>query len=79
MDLKNHHFELTDEGVAILLMDRHDEAMNTLGEEFVLELESAVTRLEEEDVKAVVIGSSNPIPAFAVQRDTAFPSSKSSE
>ena len=39
MDLKNHHFELTDEGVAILLMDRHDEAMNTLGEEFVRELE----------------------------------------
>lgn len=60
MDLKNHHFELTDDGIAILLMDRHDEAMNTLGEEFVRELDSAVTRLEEDDVKAVVIGSSKP-------------------
>jgi len=60
MDLRNHHFELTEEGVAILLMDRHDEAMNTLGEEFVRELETAVTRFEEDDVKAVVIGSSKP-------------------
>jgi 3-hydroxyacyl-CoA dehydrogenase/enoyl-CoA hydratase/3-hydroxybutyryl-CoA epimerase len=60
MDLKNHHFELTDDGVAILLMDRHDEGMNTLGEEFVRELDSAVDRLEQDDVKAVVIGSSKP-------------------
>jgi 3-hydroxyacyl-CoA dehydrogenase/enoyl-CoA hydratase/3-hydroxybutyryl-CoA epimerase len=57
MNLKNHHLELTDDGVAILLMDRHDEAMNTLGEEFVRELEEAVTRLEQDDVRAVVIGS----------------------
>lgn len=57
MELKNHHLELTEDGVAVLLMDRHDESMNTLGEEFVLELELAVGRLEQDDVKAVVIGS----------------------
>jgi len=57
MDYKNYHFELTDHGVAIVLMDRHDEAMNTLGEEFVRELALVVDRLEQPDVKAVVIGS----------------------
>ncbi len=57
MDYKNYHFELTDHGVAVVLMDRHDETMNTLGEEFVRELDTVVTRLEEPDVKAVVIGS----------------------
>ena len=58
MELKNHHFTLNDNGVAILLMDRHDEAMNTLGEEFLEELSIAVDRFEENDVRAVVIGSS---------------------
>lgn len=58
MDLKNHHFTLNDDGVAVLLMDRHDEPMNTLGEEFVRELSTAVDRLEDDDVRAVVIGSS---------------------
>jgi 3-hydroxyacyl-CoA dehydrogenase/enoyl-CoA hydratase/3-hydroxybutyryl-CoA epimerase len=58
MDLKNHHLTINDDGVAVLLMDRHDEAMNTLGEEFVRELSRAVDRLEEDDVRAVVIGSS---------------------
>ncbi|MEZ5174859.1 MAG: fatty acid oxidation complex subunit alpha FadJ [Acidimicrobiia bacterium] len=56
MAYSNFHFEVTD-GVAVVLMDRHDEAMNTLGEEFVVELDQVVARLEEPDVKAVVIGS----------------------
>ncbi|MDA2979882.1 MAG: fatty acid oxidation complex subunit alpha FadJ [Actinomycetota bacterium] len=58
MELKNHHLTINDDGVAILLMDRHDEAMNTLGEEFLGELSIAVDRFEENDVRAVVIGSS---------------------
>lgn len=57
MDYKNYHFDLTDDGVAVVLMDRHDEAMNTLGEEFVRELAVVVDRLEQPDVKAVIIGS----------------------
>lgn len=57
MEYKNYHFELTEQGVAVVLMDRHDEAMNTLGEEFVRELAIVVDRLEQPDVKAVVIGS----------------------
>ena len=58
MTFKNFHFELDDNGVATVLIDRHDESMNTLGKELVLELSDVVDRLEEPDVKAVVIGSS---------------------
>jgi 3-hydroxyacyl-CoA dehydrogenase/enoyl-CoA hydratase/3-hydroxybutyryl-CoA epimerase len=58
MTFKNFHFELDDNGVATVLIDRHDESMNTLGKELVLELSAVVDRLEEPDVKAVVIGSS---------------------
>ncbi|GMQ98838.1 MAG: fatty acid oxidation complex subunit alpha FadJ [Acidimicrobiia bacterium] len=57
MTFKNFHFELDDDGVATVLIDRHDASMNTLGEELVLELASVVDRLEEDDVRAVVIGS----------------------
>ncbi len=57
MTFKNFHFELSDDGVATVLIDRHDESMNTLGEELVLELSDLVDRLEQDDVKAVVIGS----------------------
>ncbi|MEN8237623.1 MAG: fatty acid oxidation complex subunit alpha FadJ [Actinomycetota bacterium] len=58
MTFKNFHFDLDDNGVATVLIDRHDESMNTLGEELVLELSTVVDRLEEPDVKAVVLGSS---------------------
>jgi 3-hydroxyacyl-CoA dehydrogenase/enoyl-CoA hydratase/3-hydroxybutyryl-CoA epimerase len=58
MTFKNFHFDLDDNGVATVLIDRHDESMNTLGEELVLELSTVVDRLEESDVKAIVIGSS---------------------
>lgn len=57
MEYQNHRFELTNAGVAVVLMDRRDEPMNTLGEEFVRELASVVDRLEQPDVRAVVIGS----------------------
>jgi len=57
MTFKNFHFDLDDDGVATVLIDRHDESMNTLGEELVLELAAVVDRLEEDDVRAVVIGS----------------------
>ncbi|VAW02696.1 hypothetical protein MNBD_ACTINO01-469, partial [hydrothermal vent metagenome] len=57
MTFKNFHFDLDDNGVATVLVDRHDESMNTLGEELVLELSDVVDRLEEDDVKAVVFGS----------------------
>ncbi|NHZ70066.1 MAG: fatty acid oxidation complex subunit alpha FadJ [Proteobacteria bacterium] len=57
MTFKNFHFDLDDNGVATVLIDRHDETINTLGEELVLELTPLVDRLEEPDVRAVVIGS----------------------
>ncbi|MFV2000515.1 MAG: fatty acid oxidation complex subunit alpha FadJ [Acidimicrobiia bacterium] len=57
MTFKNFHFELDDDGVATVLIDRHDASMNTLGQQLVLELPAVVDRLEQDDVKAVVIGS----------------------
>lgn len=57
MTYKNFHFDLTDSGVATLLIDREDESLNTLGVALIRELSDVVGRLEEDDVKAVVIGS----------------------
>jgi 3-hydroxyacyl-CoA dehydrogenase/enoyl-CoA hydratase/3-hydroxybutyryl-CoA epimerase len=58
MTFKNFHFDLDDNGVATVLIDRSDESMNTLGKELALEFSAVVDRLEEPDVKAVVLGSS---------------------
>lgn len=57
MTFQNHTLTISDDGIAVVLMDRHDEAMNTLGEEFVRELGEIVGQLEQPDVRAVVIGS----------------------
>ncbi len=57
MAFKNYHVDIDDNGVATVLMDRADESMNTLGADFVTELADVVARLEDDDVKAVVIGS----------------------
>lgn len=57
MTYENFHFELNDEGVATVLIDRADESMNTLGVALITELADVVGRLEQDDVKAVVIGS----------------------
>lgn len=57
MTFTNFHFDVDDNGVATVLIDRNDESMNTLGEKLVLELSQVVDRLEESDIKAVVIGS----------------------
>lgn len=57
MTFKNFQFDLSDDGVATVLIDRHDEKMNTLGLELTTELVDVVDRLEQDDVKAVVFGS----------------------
>ncbi len=57
MTYENFHFDLNDNGVATILIDRKDESMNTLGEDLITEFFAVVTRLEQDDVKAVVIGS----------------------
>jgi len=57
MTYENFHFDLNDDGVATVLIDRKDESMNTLGEDLLTELFDVVTRLEQDDVKAVVFGS----------------------
>jgi 3-hydroxyacyl-CoA dehydrogenase/enoyl-CoA hydratase/3-hydroxybutyryl-CoA epimerase len=60
MSYDNFHFELDNKGIATVLMDRKDESMNTLGVEFLTELDAVVDRLEEPDVNAVVFGSAKP-------------------
>ncbi len=57
MNYENFHFDLSDEGVATILIDRKDASMNTLGVALITELADVVERLEHDDVKAVVIGS----------------------
>ena len=57
MGYDNFHFNLDDNGVATVLMDRADESMNTLGAAFLTELDAVVDRLEDDDVQAVVFGS----------------------
>jgi len=57
MTYENFHFDLSDNGVATVLIDRKDESMNTLGVALITELANVVGRLEQDDVKAVVIGS----------------------
>jgi 3-hydroxyacyl-CoA dehydrogenase/enoyl-CoA hydratase/3-hydroxybutyryl-CoA epimerase len=57
MTYGNFQFDLNDDGVATVLIDRSDESMNTLGETLIRELVDVVDRLEQDDVKAVVIGS----------------------
>jgi 3-hydroxyacyl-CoA dehydrogenase/enoyl-CoA hydratase/3-hydroxybutyryl-CoA epimerase len=58
MTYKNFHFDLDEHGVATVLMDRADEPMNTLSVGFLTELSEVVDRLENDDVRAVVFGSS---------------------
>lgn len=57
MAYKNYTLTINEDGVAVVLMDRHDESMNTLGEEFVRELDQVVDRLAQDDVRAVVFAS----------------------
>jgi 3-hydroxyacyl-CoA dehydrogenase/enoyl-CoA hydratase/3-hydroxybutyryl-CoA epimerase len=58
MTYENFHFELNNDGVATVLIDRANEPMNTLGVALLTELVDVVDRLEQADVKAVVFGSS---------------------
>lgn len=58
MTYENFHFELNNDGVATVLIDRADEPINTLGVSLLTELVDVVDRLEQADVKAVVFGSS---------------------
>ncbi|GMQ93557.1 MAG: fatty acid oxidation complex subunit alpha FadJ [Acidimicrobiia bacterium] len=57
MTYENFHFDLNEDGIATVLIDRKGESMNTLGVDLITELAEVVNRLEQDDVKAVVIGS----------------------
>lgn len=57
MNYEHFQFSVADSGVATVLIDRGDEALNTLNLEVLTELGQIADRLEQDDVKAVVIGS----------------------
>ena len=57
MTYENFRFELGDDGVATVLIDRAGESKNTLGVALATELATVIERLEADDVRAVVIGS----------------------
>jgi len=58
MKYENFQFELNDDGVATVLIGRANEPMNTLGVALLTELVDVTDRLEQDDVKAIVFGSS---------------------
>ncbi|MGI9584597.1 MAG: fatty acid oxidation complex subunit alpha FadJ [Acidimicrobiia bacterium] len=57
MTYNNFVFELDEDGVATVLMDRSDESVNALDVAFLTELSDVIDRLESDDVRAVVFGS----------------------
>ncbi|MGI9665895.1 MAG: fatty acid oxidation complex subunit alpha FadJ [Acidimicrobiia bacterium] len=57
MTYDNFTLDISDDGVATVMIDRADESINTLGVALVTELAAIVERLEQDDVLAVVIGS----------------------
>lgn len=62
-DLELTHFEYSvdDDGVALVLIDRDGEAMNTMSPDLMMDLNSVIERIENTpDVVAVVLGSAKP-------------------
>jgi len=61
MDLTHFTFEVDDDGIATVLMDRADEEMNTLSPETGADLAVILDRLEQDDsIRGVIIGSAKP-------------------
>jgi len=62
-DLELTHFDYSvdDDGVALVLIDRDGEAMNTMSPDLMMDLNSVIERIENApDVVAVVLGSAKP-------------------
>ncbi len=62
-DLELTHFEYSvdDDGVALVLIDRDGEAMNTMSPDLMMDLNSVIERIENApEVVAVVLGSAKP-------------------
>ncbi|MBT8192401.1 MAG: fatty acid oxidation complex subunit alpha FadJ [Acidimicrobiia bacterium] len=58
MDLTHFTFDIDSDGIAIVMMDRAGEAMNTLSPETGEDLALIIDRIEQDDsIRAVVIGS----------------------
>ena len=57
-DLTHFQFDVDDSGVATVLLDRAEEAINTLGPAIFEDFNAIIDRLESDDaIKAVVLGS----------------------
>ncbi|NNF63343.1 MAG: fatty acid oxidation complex subunit alpha FadJ [Acidimicrobiia bacterium] len=56
--LTHFQFSVDDDGVAVVLMDRAGESMNTLGPEVAADLNAVLSTIEEDSsIKAVILGS----------------------
>lgn len=61
LTLEHINFEVDQDGIAVALIDRAGESMNTLSPETAGDLETVLRRCEEDDsVQALVIGSAKP-------------------
>ncbi len=59
--LANIHVTVDDDGVAMALIDRRGESMNTLGVDVARDLGALVERVENDDsIRALVLGSAKP-------------------
>lgn len=58
--LDHFRFTLGDDGVAVALIDRAGERMNTLDPALATDLAAVIERCEQDDVAALVIGSAKP-------------------
>ena len=60
LDLTHFRFEVDDDGVAVVTMDRAGEPVNSLSPELARDMGTVIERCEQPDVKAVVIASAKP-------------------
>ncbi len=61
LELTHFEYSVDDDGVALVLIDRDGEAMNTMSPDLMMDLNSVIERIESSpEVVAVVLGSAKP-------------------
>jgi 3-hydroxyacyl-CoA dehydrogenase/enoyl-CoA hydratase/3-hydroxybutyryl-CoA epimerase len=61
LELTHFQYSVDDDGVALVLIDRHGEAMNTMSPDLMMDLNSVIEHIENApDVVAVILGSAKP-------------------
>ena len=61
LELTHFEYSVDDDGIALVLIDRDGEAMNTMSPDLMMDLNSVIERIENApEVVAVVLGSAKP-------------------